>query len=165
MLKEPWVKSYLSEHYGDDSYRTLRGYESKGGFEGLSKALELAPEAVTEMVKASGLRGRGGAGFATGLKWSFMPKQSDRMKVVVVNGDESEPGSFKDRMIMERGPMQILEGILIGAWAMGAKRTFVYVRGEYREPIRALEAAVEELRAKKYLARTASARRASSTTS
>ena len=151
MLKEPWVKSYLSEHYGDDSYRTLRGYESKGGFEGLSKALELAPEAVTEMVKASGLRGRGGAGFATGLKWSFMPKQSDRMKVVVVNGDESEPGSFKDRMIMERGPMQILEGILIGAWAMGAKRTFVYVRGEYREPIRALEAAVEELRAKKYL--------------
>jgi len=151
VLKEPWVKSYLSEHYGDDSYRTLRGYESKGGFEGLSKALELAPEAVTEMVKASGLRGRGGAGFATGLKWSFMPKQSDRMKVVVVNGDESEPGSFKDRMIMERGPMQILEGILIGAWAMGAKRTFVYVRGEYREPIRALEAAVEELRAKKYL--------------
>jgi NADH-quinone oxidoreductase subunit F len=152
--KEPYVKNYLSEHYGDDAYRTLRGYEDAGGFAGLKKALSLAPEEVTEQVKASGLRGRGGAGFATGLKWSFMPKTSDRMKVIVINGDESEPGSFKDRMIMERGPFQVLEGILIGAWAMGAKRSYVYVRGEYREPIRALESAVEELRSKKYLGKT-----------
>ena len=151
MANEPYVKNYLSEHYGDDAYQTLEGYEARGGFAGLEKALALAPEAVTEQVKASGLRGRGGAGFATGMKWSFMPKQSDRMKVLVVNGDESEPGSFKDRMIMERGPFQVLEGILIGAWATGAKRSFIYVRGEYKQPIRALEAAVEALRAKKYL--------------
>jgi len=151
LASEPYVKNYLSEHYGDDAYQTLEGYEARGGFAGLKKALALSPEEVTEQVKASGLRGRGGAGFATGLKWSFMPKQSDRMKLLVVNGDESEPGSFKDRMIMERGPFQILEGILIGAWATGAKRSYVYVRGEYKQPIRVLEAAVEALRAKKYL--------------
>ena len=151
MASEPYVKNYLSEHYGDDAYQTLQGYEAHGGFAGLEKALALDPDEVTNQVKASGLRGRGGAGFATGLKWSFMPKQSERMKLIVVNGDESEPGSFKDRMIMERGPFQVLEGILIGAWAMGAKRSYVYVRGEYKQPIRALETAVEELRAKKYL--------------
>ncbi len=151
MASEPYVKNYLSEHYGDDAYRTLEGYAARGGFAGIKKALALGPDEVTELVKASGLRGRGGAGFATGLKWSFMPKTGERMKLIIVNGDESEPGSFKDRMIMERGPFQILEGILIGAWAMGAKRTYVYVRGEYTEPIRALESAVEELRAAKYL--------------
>ncbi len=153
MSVEPYVKNYLSEHYGDDAYRTLAGYEAKGGFAGLKKALALAPEQVTELVKSSGLRGRGGAGFATGLKWSFMPKASERTKVIVVNGDESEPGSFKDRMIMERGPFEVLEGILIGAWAMGAQRSYIYVRGEYKEPIRALESAVKELYAKKLLGR------------
>ncbi len=151
MQSEPYVKNYLSEHYGSDAYRTLEGYQDAGGFAGIKKALSLAPEQVTELVKVSGLRGRGGAGFATGLKWTFMPKTTDRMRVIVANGDESEPGSFKDRMIMERGPFQVLEGILIGAWAMGAKRSYVYVRGEYAEAIRALEAAVAELRAKKYL--------------
>jgi len=151
VIVEPYVKNYLSEHYGDDAYRTLAGYEAAGGFAGLKKAVALAPEAVTEQVKASGLRGRGGAGFATGLKWSFMPKTSDRTKVIVVNGDESEPGSFKDRLIMERGPFEVLEGILIGAWAMGAQRTYIYVRGEYKESIRTLESAVDELRARKLL--------------
>jgi NADH-quinone oxidoreductase subunit F len=151
LIVEPYVKNYLSEHYGDDAYRTLAGYEAAGGFAGLKKAVALAPEQVTDLVKASGLRGRGGAGFATGLKWSFMPKTSERMKVIVVNGDESEPGSFKDRLIMERGPFEVLEGILIGAWAMGAQRTFIYVRGEYREAIRALESAVKELYARKLL--------------
>ena len=151
MIVEPYVKNYLSEHYGDDAYRTLPGYEAKGGFAGLKKALAMTPEQVTELVKASGLRGRGGAGFATGLKWSFMPKTNERMKVIVINGDESEPGSFKDRLIMERGPLEVLEGILIGAWAMGAQRSYIYVRGEYAEAIRALESAVAELYKKKLL--------------
>jgi NADH-quinone oxidoreductase subunit F len=155
VIVEPFVKSYLSEHYGDDAYRTLAGYEAKGGFAGLKKALAMAPEQVTELVKSSGLRGRGGAGFATGLKWSFMPKTNDRTKVIVVNGDESEPGSFKDRLIMERGPFAVLEGILIGAWAMGAQRSYIYVRGEYEEPIRALESAVAELYARKWLGKSA----------
>jgi NADH-quinone oxidoreductase subunit F len=154
LIVEPYVKNYLSEHFGDDAYRTLAGYEAAGGFAGLKKALALAPEQVTDLVKASGLRGRGGAGFATGLKWSFMPKTSDRTKVIVVNGDESEPGSFKDRLIMERGPFEVLEGILIGAWAMGAQRTYIYVRGEYREAIRSLESAVKELYARKLLGKT-----------
>jgi NADH-quinone oxidoreductase subunit F len=154
VIVEPFVKNYLSEHYGDDAYRTLAGYEAKGGFAGLKKALALAPEQVTELVKASGLRGRGGAGFATGLKWSFMPKTSDRMKVIVVNGDESEPGSFKDRLIMERGPFEVLEGLLIGAWAMGAQRSYIYVRGEYAEAIRALRSAVAELYKKKLLGKS-----------
>ena len=151
MIVEPYVKNYLSEHYGDDAFRTLAGYEAMGGFAGLRKAVALAPEQVTDLVKASGLRGRGGAGFATGLKWSFMPKTSDRMKVIVANGDESEPGSFKDRLIMERGPFEVLEGILISAWAMGAQRTYLYVRGEYQEAIRALESAVKQLHARKLL--------------
>jgi len=155
VIVEPFVKNYLSEHYGDDSFRTLAGYQAKGGFAGLEKALDMAPEQVTELVKSSGLRGRGGAGFATGLKWSFMPKTSDRTKVIVVNGDESEPGSFKDRLIMERGPFEVLEGILIGAWAMGAQRSYIYGRGEYKEPIRALESAVKELYAKKWLGKSA----------
>ena len=151
MNAEPYVKNYLSEHYGDDSFQTLAGYEAKGGFAGLRKALAQTPEQVVELVKASGLRGRGGAGFATGLKWSFMPKTNERMKVIVVNGDESEPGSFKDRMIMERGPFEVLEGIIIGAWAMGASRAYIYVRGEYTKAIRTLEAAVQELYGKKRL--------------
>jgi len=115
VASEPYVKNYLSEHYGDDAYQTLEGYEARGGFAGLRKALALDPDEVTIQVKASGLRGRGGAGFATGLKWSFMPKGGDKPKYLVCNADESEPGSFKDRILMERGPHQMLEGILIAA--------------------------------------------------
>ena len=97
----------------------------------------MAPAEVTELVKTSGLRGRGGAGFTTGLKWSFMPEQSDRTKVLVCNADESEPGSFKDRLIMERAPLQVLEGILIAAWARAPRRpssTCAVVRRVHRAP-------------------------------
>jgi NADH-quinone oxidoreductase subunit F len=146
LLISPYVTNYLSEHYADDSFRTLEGYREKGGYRGLRKALDTEPERVTEMVKESGLRGRGGAGFSAGLKWSFMPRETDQMKVLVCNADESEPGSFKDRMIMERAPHQMLEGILIAAWATGARRTYVYVRGEYAYPADCVERAVEELR-------------------
>ena len=151
MITEPHIKNYLSEHYGDDSFQTLKGYLAKGGFQGLKKALSMQPEEVIETVKASGLRGRGGAGFGTGLKWSFMPKDDERTKVLVCNADESEPGSFKDRLIMERGPFAMIEGILIGAWATGAAKSFVYVRGEYQSCIRVLNAAVAECYEKGYL--------------
>jgi NADH-quinone oxidoreductase subunit F len=151
LITVPHVTGYLSEHYADDAYRTVAGYEAQGGFAGLRKALAMQPQEVIETVKSSGLRGRGGAGFTTGLKWSFMPEKSDRMKVLVCNGDESEPGSFKDRLIMERAPLQILEGILIAAWATGAERTFIYVRGEYRTCIERLEEAVAECRERGYL--------------
>ena len=149
----PRITGHLSEHYADDANLTLAGYEATGGFQGIRKALELEPEAVAEMVKASGLRGRGGAGFVAGLKWTFMPKESDRPKVLVCNGDESEPGSFKDRLIMERGSFAAIEGMLIAAWATGAVKTFIYVRGEYALSVQRLEAAVAELYDRGYLGR------------
>jgi NADH-quinone oxidoreductase subunit F len=153
MITAPHVTGYLSEHYADDAFRTLAGYEAKGGYTAVRKALRMEPADVSEMVKTAGLRGRGGAGFVAGLKWTFMPAQTDKMKVIVCNADESEPGSFKDRLILERGPHQVLEGILIGAWAMGAERSYIYVRGEYAFPARRLEEAIEELYRKGYLGR------------
>jgi NADH-quinone oxidoreductase subunit F len=145
MLKVPYVTSYLTEHFGDDAFRTLEGYRARGGYEAARRALTgMSAEQVVELVKDAGLQGRGGAGFSTGLKWSFMPKDTDKPKYLVCNADESEPGSFKDRILLERGPHQLLEGILIGAWATGAEKTFVYVRGEYAYPARCLEQAIEE---------------------
>jgi len=152
VLEVPYVTSYLSEHFADAAFQTLEGYEWRGGYGVLRKVLaEMSPEDVIEAVKASGLQGRGGAGFSTGMKWSFMPKGSASPTYLVCNADESEPGSFKDRMLISRGPHQLLEGILIGAWATGAQRTFIYVRGEYQEPAERLSRAVAEAYAKGYL--------------
>ena len=145
MLKVPFVTNYLSEHFGDDDYRTLEGYERAGGYGAARKALrEMSPAEVIDIVKASGLQGRGGAGFLAGLKFSFMPQKTDKPKYLVCNADESEPGSFKDRIMLERGPHQILEGILIAAWATGAEKTFVYVRGEYAAQAAELGRAIAE---------------------
>ena len=159
MITTPHVTSYLSEHYADDTYRAVAGYEKRGGFAGLRVALAMKPDDVTELVKSSGLRGRGGAGFTTGLKWSFMPQGSEREKVLVCNGDESEPGSFKDRLIMERAPLQVLEGILIAAWATGATRTFIYIRGEYALSIERMTQAVAECYKRGYLGDKVAAKR------
>ena len=132
MQSAPWISNYLTEHFADDAYRTLAGYTARGGYEAARKALrEMQPADVVELVKNAGLQGRGGAGFGTGLKWSFMPPDAGKPKYLVCNADESEPGSFKDRLLMERGPHQMLEGLLIGAFAIGAEKTFVYIRGEY----------------------------------
>ncbi len=145
MLKVPYVTSYLTEHFGEDGYDTLAGYERRGGYAGARKAIgEMDPDDVIELVKASGLQGRGGAGFSTGMKWSFMPKDTDKPKYLVCNADESEPGSYKDRLLLERGSHQMLEGILIAAWATGSVKTFIYVRGEYSYPADQLERAVAE---------------------
>ena len=104
----------------------------------------MAPGAVIELVKASGLQGRGGAGFNTGLKWSFMPQDTTKKHYLLCNADESEPGSFKDRILLERSPHQLLEGILIAAYAVGACTTFIYIRGEYSFPADQVERAVAE---------------------
>src|SRR5262249_42856527 len=128
-----------------DAYATLDGYRARGGWEAAKKALtQMTPEEVVNLVKDAGLQGRGGAGFGTGLKWSFMPKGNDKPKYLVCNADESEPGSFKDRLLLERAPHQMLEGILIGAWATGAEKTFVYIRGEYASPADVLQRAIDE---------------------
>jgi NADH-quinone oxidoreductase subunit F len=148
MQKAPWVTSYLTEHFADDAFRTLEGYRARGGYQAARRAItEMQPAEVIELMKASALQGRGGAGFATGLKWSFMPTDAGKPKYLVCNADESEPGSFKDRLLMERGPHQLLEGLLIGAWATGAEKTFLYIRGEYAEPARVLQRAIDEARA------------------
>jgi NADH-quinone oxidoreductase subunit F len=144
MLEVPYVTSYLTEHFADASFKTLEGYERRGGYQALRKALKMEPDDVTGVVKASGLQGRGGAGFLAGLKWTFMPKGTDKPKYLVCNADESEPGSFKDRILLERGSHQLIEGLLIAAWAVGAEKTFVYVRGEYAFPARQLQLAVDE---------------------
>ncbi len=105
-------------------------YLQSGGYEALRKALTMSPEQVIAEVKASGLRGRGGAGFPTGMKWGFIPKDAP-VKYLAVNTDEGEPGTFKDRLIVERDPHSILEGVIIAAYAIGARRAFVYIRGEF----------------------------------
>ncbi len=145
MQKVPFVTGYLTEHCGDDAFATLEGYRARGGWEAAKKALtELSPDQVASLVKDAGLQGRGGAGFSTGLKWSFMPKGTDKPKYLVCNADESDPGSFKDRLLLERAPHQMLEGIVIGAWATGAEKTFAYVRGEYAYAADVLQRAIDE---------------------
>ncbi len=126
-------------------------YESHGGYQAFRKALGMKPEEVTDEVKKSNLRGRGGACFPTGLKWTFMPKQSTKTKYLCVNGDESEPGTFKDRQIFEFNPHLLIEGTLIGAYAMGVTTSFIYVRGEYGKWIRMLEKAIADAAAKGYI--------------
>src|SRR6267142_372759 len=121
----------LSKHFGDAGARTVDGWKKRGGYEGLKKALAMTPDAIIEEVKASGLRGRGGAGFPTGLKWSFMPKNDGKPHYLVCNADESEPGTFKDREILERDPFAVIEAMTIAAFAAGCERGYLYLRGEY----------------------------------
>jgi len=134
----------LLRNVGKPEARTLAGYRKLGGYQGLAKALAMEPDAVIEEVKASGLRGRGGAGFPTGLKWSFIPKGKDKPKYLVCNADESEPGTFKDRLLMEADPHQLLEGCAICCYAVSAATCYIYIRGEYVEAARTLEAAIKE---------------------
>jgi NADH-quinone oxidoreductase subunit F len=126
-------------------------YEAHGGYQMLRKALGLKPEEVTDEVKKSNLRGRGGACFPTGLKWTFMPKQTDKLKYLCINGDESEPGTFKDRQIFEDNPHLMIEGGLIAAYAMGAKTIYLYIRGEYNKWIKMVQKAVDDAYAKGYI--------------
>jgi NADH-quinone oxidoreductase subunit F len=134
----------LLKNVGKPEARTLAGYRKLGGYEGLAKALTLEPDAVIEEVKASGLRGRGGAGFPTGLKWSFIPKGKDKPKYLVCNADESEPGTFKDRLLMEADPHQLIEGCAICCYAVAASTCYIYIRGEYTDAARTLETAIRE---------------------
>ena len=110
----------LTRGFGDPATRTLEGWKALGGYSGLAKALGQSREAVIDAVKASGLRGRGGAGFPTGIKWSFMPKEKKGPHYLCCNADESEPGTFKDRELLRWTPHQLIEGCLIGAYAIQA---------------------------------------------
>jgi len=134
----------LSRGWGDPRTRTLEGWKALGGYEGLARAIEIGREGVIDEVKASGLRGRGGAGFPTGLKWSFMPKEKTGPHYLCCNADESEPGTFKDRELLRWTPHQVIEGCLIGALAIQADHVYIYCRGEYFEANQVLARAVEE---------------------
>ena len=131
----------------------LEQYRSRGGYEVLTKILteKTAPEEIIEEVKKSGLRGRGGAGFPTGLKWSFIARNAPGQKFVVCNSDEGEPGTFKDRDILRYNPHQLIEGMIIAGYAIGATRGYNYIRGEFWEPYERFEAALEEARAAGFL--------------
>jgi NADH-quinone oxidoreductase subunit F len=134
----------LSKYFGDAEARSYKGWVKRGGYEALRDALKQDPNAVTETVKSSGLRGRGGAGFPTGLKWSFMPKEKKRAHYLCVNADESEPGTFKDREIMRWTPHALLEGTAIAAHAIRAEIAYIYIRGEFTEPFAIMEQALAE---------------------
>jgi NADH-quinone oxidoreductase subunit F len=131
----------------------LEQYRARGGYEMLTKILKekTPPEKIIEEVKASGLRGRGGAGFPTGLKWSFINRNTPGQKYVVCNSDEGEPGTFKDRDILRYNPHQLIEGMVIAGYAIGATRGYNYIRGEFWEPYERFEAALEEARAAGFL--------------
>ncbi|HXI04063.1 MAG TPA: NADH-quinone oxidoreductase subunit NuoF [Candidatus Saccharimonadales bacterium] len=143
----------LTRNVGIEGSATLEVYESRGGYQAIRKALGMQPDALIEEVKKSGLRGRGGAGFPCGVKWGFMPKEPVKPSYLVVNADESEPGTFKDRLLLEQDPHLCLEGFLISAYAIRARSVYVYIRGEFTRPYRVLQAAVDEARAKGYVGR------------
>ncbi|PYT13930.1 MAG: NADH-quinone oxidoreductase subunit F, partial [Acidobacteria bacterium] len=124
-------------------------YLASGGYQGLRRVLkDFPPEKVVEEVKTSGLRGRGGAGFPTGMKWGFLPKTKDRPRYLCVNADESEPGTFKDRLLIEKDPHLVLEGIVLSAYAIECHLAFFYIRGEFHQGYRTFERAVKEAYAK-----------------
>ncbi|MEX1277137.1 MAG: NADH-quinone oxidoreductase subunit NuoF [Bacteroidota bacterium] len=126
-------------------------YEAHGGYRALRKALALKPEEVTDEVKKSNLRGRGGACFPTGLKWTFMPKATPKPKYLCVNGDESEPGTFKDRQIFELNPHLMIEGTIIACYAMGISIAYLYIRGEYGKWVHMVQKALDDAYAKGYI--------------
>lgn len=133
------------------NYHTLEVYEQHGGYGALKKALGMKPEEVTDEVKKSDLRGRGGACFPTGLKWTFMPKQTTKPKYLCVNGDESEPGTFKDRQIFELNPHMLIEGTVIACYAMGIMTAYIYIRGEYGKWVKLVQKALDDAYAKNYV--------------
>jgi NADH-quinone oxidoreductase subunit F len=144
----------LMAHMDKPGQCNITTYESNGGYQAIRKAIpHIKPEILIEMVKESGLRGRGGAGFVTGMKWGFVPKDASLAKYVVCNCDESEPGTFKDRLIIEHDPHQLIEGIILASYAIGAAHAFIYCRGEFYRGIAILTKAVNEAKQCGYLGR------------
>ncbi|WP_340123974.1 NADH-quinone oxidoreductase subunit NuoF [Methylobacter svalbardensis] len=137
----------------DRAFTTLADYESTGGYQGLHKAItELQPKDVQQWVKDAGLRGRGGAGFSTGLKWSLVPMDDiSQTRYLVANADEMEPGAFKDRLLLEQDPHQLIEGMIIAAYAIQAKIAYIFMRGEYHLAAKRVENALQEARTEGYL--------------
>ena len=151
----PRETTVLSQHFGDSDARSLAGWRQRGGYRALEQALTMEPAAIVNIVKESGLRGRGGAGFPTGLKWSFMKPGDGKPHYLCCNADESEPGTFKDREIMRWTPHALIEGCAIASYAIGAETCYIYIRGEFTEPLRVMEDAVRDAYAEGVLGKNA----------
>src|ERR1700751_3212792 len=138
-------RKLLLEHINVPGIETFDVYRSKGGYAAVEKALKkLTPDEIVEEIKKSGLRGRGGAGFPTGMKWSYLAKPEGVPRYLVCNADESEPGTFKDRYLMEFLPHLLIEGLVVSSYALGSSRTYIYIRGEYAWIVDILEQAIAE---------------------
>jgi NADH-quinone oxidoreductase subunit F len=135
---------FLLEHATAEGSETLENYQKVGGYEALKKALKMDDQAIRDEVKESGLRGRGGAGFPTGVKWGFVPLDLDKPKYLIINADESEPGTYKDRVIMELVPHMLVEGSIISARAIRSNVVYIYIRGEYFFQEESLQKAIDE---------------------
>ncbi|MDO8462089.1 MAG: NADH-quinone oxidoreductase subunit NuoF [Deltaproteobacteria bacterium] len=141
----------LTANFDHPDVDKLPVYEGRGGYRSLKKVFSLKPEQVIEEVKSSGLRGRGGAGFGTGMKWGFVPQNSGKPIYLCVNADEGEPGTFKDRELLLRDPHRLIEGVIIASYAIRCHTAYLYLRGEFFEPYQKLEAAIREAYTKGYL--------------
>ena len=142
----------LLANIAKENSHALSVYLAGGGYRTLRRVLkEKTPDEVLGMVRASGLRGRGGAGFPTGMKWSFVPKQSAKPKYVLCNGDESEPGTCKDRLILEHDPHSVIEGVAIAGLSINAKIGYIYIRGEYRYLSNIMQKALRDAYARGFL--------------
>src|SRR5499427_1779612 len=146
------MEPVLTKYVREPNFFTLGFYLQHGGYEALKIALGKKPEEIIDLVKASGLRGRGGAGFPTGMKWQFVDKKVEP-RYIVCNADESEPGTFKDHLLMERNPHLLVEGCAIGCYAIGAKVAYIYIRGEFFHVQGVLERAIADAYAKGFLGR------------
>lgn len=145
------MEKILSKNFFNAEAAKLSFFEGNGGYEILKKTFKMKPAEVTDLVKASGLRGRGGAGFSTGTKWTFVPKETKKPVYLCINCDESEPGTFKDREIVTWDPHLLIEGIVIAAYALNSHQSYIYFRGEYKYEAEIFRKAVEEAYAKNYL--------------
>src|SRR6201987_1607608 len=152
LVSHPDEVRVVSRRFGQGATNIAR-YLELDGYKALQKALTMEPDAIINEVKNSGLRGRGGAGFSTGMKWSFVPKQSAKPKYVLCNGDESEPGTCKDRLIFEHDPHSVIEGAMIAGLAVGAKSAYIYIRGEYRYLSIIMQKAIADLYARGFAGR------------
>ena len=150
LVSHPDEVKVVSRRFGKGAAAIDR-YLELDGYKAVQKALQQGPEWIVNEMKASSLRGRGGAGFPTGMKWSFVPKESPKPKYVLCNGDESEPGTCKDRLILEHDPHAVIEGVMIAALAVGAKTGFIYIRGEYRYLVDIMRKAIAEAYGKGFL--------------
>jgi NADH-quinone oxidoreductase subunit F len=147
----PLEVKVLSKRFGLPNSQSIDTYLAAEGYAAFRKALEMTPEQILDEIKTSNLRGRGGAGFPTGMKWSFVPRTGDKPKYIVVNADESEPGTCKDRLLIEYDPHQLIEGMLIAARVVDAHSGYIYIRGEYRYLIDIMDRAIAEAYARGYL--------------